>query len=159
MNFEDQNNTTVAENVKRMQKALEGQPQWIYPKIFLKTPSSAFSFPDYPGLSVALKYYIIVGKIGWWITSFLLGLILAFSIYLLLFGTFFSITNFDLGGLFTCFLAVALCLTFIFLCLLISNLFLALQFASCELITVFMKMEGHLAYISGRQRKARQNTK
>ena len=60
--------TSAAAHVERMQKSLESQPQWIYPKVFLNTPSTAFSFPDYPGLSVGLRYYIIVGKIGWKVT-------------------------------------------------------------------------------------------
>lgn len=137
MNENSAQTANASAHVERMQKSLESQPQWIYPKVFLNTPSTAFSFPDYPGLSVGLRYYIIVGKIGWWITIALIALYnIAIAIY-----------SVGLG------LIISLPVSFVFL--LIMNLALALQFASCELIAVFLKMEGHLAYISGRQKRSR----
>ena len=138
MTSENHQSTSAAAHVERMQKSLERQPQWIYPKVFLNTPSTAFSFPDYPGLSVGLRYYIIVGKIGWWI-----------SIAMLL------LTNL-IYGVFTLGIGLIITIPISILYLLFINLTLALQFASCELVAVIIKMEGHLAYIAGRQKKVRE---
>ena len=48
-----------------------GVAQWIYPSKLLDTPQSAFDFLEYPGLSVAMRLYIVVGKIAWWLAVLL----------------------------------------------------------------------------------------
>ena len=140
MTGEPKQKLDAAAHITRMQNALEGQPQWVFPQVFLYTPSTTFSFPDYPGLSVGLRYYIIVGKVAWCI-----------SVALLL------LTNL-IYGVFTLGLGLLITVPVSIVCLLFLNLSLALQFASCELIAVIIKMEGHLAYISGRRKNAKQKS-
>ncbi len=142
----------------RMEKAVNNSPEWIYPRIFLKAPATAFSFPNYPGLSVALRYYIIAGKVGWWISTLLIFLAGIFLVQ--------NVVSVLLQGEVKMFFIMLLILLAIggisFLWLLFTNLLLAMQFAFCEFIVVIVKMEGHaakteghLALISGRQRKVK----
>ena len=100
-----------------------GQPQWIYPSKLLSTPQSAFDFPEYPGLSVAMRLYIVVGKISWWLALLIL---VGFNI-------FYAVFTVGLGLLLT--------LPVSFLILLLMNLGLAFQFGSCEIVKVFVRNE------------------
>jgi hypothetical protein len=111
----------------------EGIPQWIFPSILLDTPQSDFHFPEYPGLSVAMRLYIVVGKICWWLTvlsnwgAYILGVV-----RVLIFDPEFS-----LRGVFF----VIVLLPLMFLIQLLSNLGLAFVFASCEIVKVFVRNE------------------
>ena len=99
-------------------------PQWIYPHKLLSTPQSAFDFPEYPGLSVAMRLYIVVGKISWWIV---LWIVLGFTV-------FYAV---GLGKNFLAIIPVS------FLGLLLMNLGLAFQFASCEIVKVLIRIENN----------------
>lgn len=103
----------------------EGSPQWIYPSKLLSTPQSAFDFPEYPGLSVAMRLYIVVGKISWWLALLIL---VGFNI-------FYAVFTVGLGLLLT--------LPVSFLILLLMNLGLAFQFGSCEIVKVLIRIENN----------------
>ena len=99
--------------------------QWIYPSKLLSTPQSAFDFPEYPGLSVAMRLYIVVGKISWWLALLIL---VGFNI-------FYAVFTVGLGLLLT--------IPVSFLILLLMNLGLAFQFGSCEIVKVLIRIENN----------------
>ena len=109
--------------------------QWIYPSQLLSTPQSAFDFPEYPGLSVAMRLYIVIGKVVYFATGVLVPLAL-----LAMFILFISHENGDFAGpravLFLVFAVPVLVIT-----LLLMNLGLAFQFASAEIIKVWVRNE------------------
>ena len=109
--------------------------QWIYPSKLLSTPQSAFDFPEYPGLSVAMRLYIVIGKVVYFATGVLVPLAL-----LAMFILFISHENGDFAGpravLFLVFAVPVLVIT-----LVLMNLGLAFQFASAEIIKVWVRNE------------------
>ena len=108
-------------------------PQWIYPSKLLSTPQSAFNFPEYPGLSVAMRLYMAIGKISWFV-AVSIGVFVLF--FLLLLGVLSRLGG-ELSGI-----LVFCTLPFIFiLSLLMLNLGLAFQFASCEIVKVLVRNE------------------
>ena len=107
----------------KLNRSDEGVAQWIYPSKLLSTPQSAFDFPEYPGLSVAMRLYIVVGKISWWLALLIL---VGFNI-------FYAVFTVGLGLLLT--------LPVSFLILLLMNLGLAFQFGSCEIVKVLIRNE------------------
>ena len=110
-----------------------GLPQWIFPSKLLSTSQSAFDFPEYPGLSVAMRLYMAIGKISWFV-AVSIGVFVLF--FLLLLGVL-SILGGELSGI-----LVFCTLPFIFiLSLLMLNLGLAFQFASCEIVKVLVRNE------------------
>ena len=110
----------------------EAIPQWIFPTILLDTPQSAFHFPEYPGLSVAMRLYIVVGKICWW-----LAVLLNWGSYILTIILGFVDPEFPLRGVF---FGIVL-LPLMFLIQLLSNLGLAFVFGSCEIVKVLVRNE------------------
>ncbi len=110
-----------------------GLPQRIYPTQLLNTPQSDFDFPEYPGLSVAMRVYIAVGKISW----------LSLRAILVGFNIIFPLVAYwnSRGGLEDFFLSLLLTLPVSFLILLLMNLSLAFQFGSCEIVKVFVRNE------------------
>ena len=110
-----------------------GLPQWIYPTQLLNTPQSDFDFPEYPGLSVAMRVYIAVGKISCFL----------FRAILVAFNIIFSLVIYwnSRGGLEYFFLSLLLIIAVSFLILLLMNLSLAFQFGSCEIVKVLIRNE------------------
>ena len=107
-------------------------PQWLFPGKLLGTPQSAFDFPEYPGLSVAMRLYLVVGKISWW-----LAVLSNWGSYFLILVISFLDPEFPLRGVF---FAVVL-LPLVLLIQLLSNLGLAFLFGSCEIIKVLVRIE------------------
>ena len=109
-----------------------GIAQGIDPSKLLDTPQSAFDFPEYPGLSVAMRLYIVVGKIAWW-----LAVLINWGTYILTIILGFVDPEFPLRGVF---FGIVL-LPLMFLIQLLSNLGLAFVFGSCEIVKVFVRNE------------------
>ena len=127
----------------RSQKAIQGVnidegagiAQWIYPSKLLSTPQSAFDFPEYPGLSVAMRLYMTIGKISWMIAFYLGGLVFG------LVGVTGLIAVFT-DGLDGILIVVAVVIVGLFY-LLSINLGLAFQLASCEIVKVLIRIENN----------------
>ena len=98
---------------------------WFYPSQLLSTSQADFDFPEYPGLSIAMRLYIFVGKISWWLALLIL---VGFNI-------FYAVFTVGLGLLLT--------LPVSFLILLLMNLGLAFQFGSCEIVKVLIRIENN----------------
>jgi len=107
-------------------------PQWLFPGRLLGTPQSAFDFPEYPGLSVAMRLYIVVGKISWW-----LAVLSNWGSYFLIVVISFADPEYPLRGVFFAFVLLPLVL----LIQLLSNLGLAFVFGSCEIVKVLVRIE------------------
>lgn len=73
---ESPNEVLDDDNANQLEAYHEGNPQWIYPSKLLDTPRSAFDFPEYLGLSVAMRLFTTVGKITWMILFYLGFLVL-----------------------------------------------------------------------------------
>lgn len=110
-------------------------PQWIYPSKLLSTPQSAFNFPEYPGLSVAMRLYMTIGKISWMIAFYLGGLVFG----LVGVGGLIAVFTDGLDGIL---IVVAVVIVGLFY-LLSINLGLAFQFASCEIVKVLIRIENN----------------
>ncbi|MDA9777596.1 hypothetical protein N9D38_04085 [Rubripirellula sp.] len=128
--FSGHESTTQSGNVN--QSGVGGLPQWIYPSKLLSTPQSAFNFPEYPGLSVAMRLYIVVGKISWW-----LAVLSNWGAYILSIILGLGDPEFPLRGVFFGIVLLPLML----LIQLLSNLGLAFVFGSCEIVKVLVRNE------------------
>ena len=113
-------------------------PQWLFPSKLLYTPSSDFDFPNYPGLSVAMKYYVILGKI-----VFLLSFAsMVLSIFWGMFTIFMGLSKGNLKVVEAPIFIIPGALI-LFAYLLLQNLALALNFASAEIVKVVVRIEAN----------------
>ena len=114
--------------------ALKPIPQWLFPQKLFDTPQSAFDFPEYPGLSVAMRLYVVVGKV-----AYSIGFVAILLSSLVVLGSF--IESLQVSELSPAYPGIAGMLLFFLLLLL--NLGLALQFASCEIVKVLIRIENN----------------